>query len=379
MSEAGKPLAGLRVVELGQVIAGPYAGAIFADLGAEVTKIERLDGGDDARHMGPPFRYGDALPFQTYNRGKQSVALDLKAAADLAVFEELVARADILVHNLRPGVVDAMGIDGPALCQRHPRLVYCEVSAFGQGGPLGERPGYEPLIQAYSGLSSTNGGPDDPPVRMGASVCDQGSGMWMVIGALSLLHRRHATGRGGMVNTSLLETALCWNGLKNDSYVNLGVVPARHASGHPGFVPYQAFDTATGPLLVCCGNDRLFAKLAAAVGQPKWSTDPRFATNRDRIAHQRELLPLLQELLLAADRDTWVRRLEAVGVPCSPVHSLPEALAQPQVQSLGMLVPVAGEDFRLTGLPLRIDGVRPTIDGRAPPLGGNDPRGAGKQ
>jgi len=214
---------------------------------------------------------------------------------------------------------------------------------------------------------------------MGASVCDQGSGMWVVIGALALVHRRHATGRGGIVNTSLLETALCWNGLKNDSYINLGVVPARHASGHPGFVPYQAFATATGPLLICCGNDRLFAKLAAALGHPQWATDPRFASNRDRIVHQHVLLPLLAELLLAADRDSWIQRLEAVGVPCSPVHSLPEALAQPQVQSLGMLVPVAGEDFRLTGLPLRIDGVRPAIDGRAPALGGHDPRLPGKR
>ncbi len=374
MHEPGKPLTGLQVVELGQVIAGPYAGAVFADLGAEVMKVERIDGGDDARNMGPPFRHGDALPFHTYNRGKRSVALDLKAPADLAWFEELVAHADILVHNLRPGVVDAMGIDGASLCARHPRLVYCEVSAFGQGGPMGDRPGYEPLIQAYSGLSSTNGGPDDPPVRMGASVCDQGSGMWMVIGALALLHRRQATGRGGIVSTSLLETALCWNGLKNDSYTNLGVVPARHASGHPGFVPYQAFDTATGPVLICCGNDRLFAKLASVLGQPQWPTDPRFASNRDRIAHQHVLLPLLAQLLLGASRDSWVERLEAAGVPCSPVHSLPEALAQPQVRSLGMLMPVAGEDFRLTGLPLRIDGVRPAIEGRAPALGGDDPR-----
>ncbi len=373
MEQAGKPLAGLKVLELGQVVAGPFAGAIFADLGAEVTKIERMDGGDDARRMGADFRHGDALPFHTYNRGKKSVALDLKAEADLALFERLAAHTDVLLHNLRPGVVESMGLHAEALCARHPRLVYCEISAFGHVGPMGERPGYEPLLQAYSGLSSCNGGPDDPPVRIGASVCDQGSGMWTVIGALALLQRRQHTGRGGVVQASLLETALSWNGLKNDSYINLDVVPPRHASGHPGLVPYQAFDTTSGPLLVCCGNDRLFAKFAAVLDHPEWSADPLFATNRARLSHQQLLLPQIAACMREAPRDDWVRRLEAVGVPCSPVYSLPEALAQPQVQSLDILQPVEGEDFRLTGLPLRIDGTRPALQGRAPALGAHTP------
>jgi crotonobetainyl-CoA:carnitine CoA-transferase CaiB-like acyl-CoA transferase len=378
MENQGKPLQGLRVLELGQVLAGPFAGAIFADLGADVTKVERIEGGDDARRMGPPFRYGDALNFHIFNRGKQSVALDLKSPQGLALFEQLAAQADILVHNLRPGVVDAMGIDGESLCARHPRLVYCEISAFGHLGPLSKLPGYEPLIQAYSGLSSTNGGPEDPPIRIGASVCDQGAGMWAVIGTLALLQRRQITGRGGIVNTSLLETALCWNGQKNDSYANLGEVPQRHASGHPGFVPYQAFDTASGPLLICCGNDRLFAKLAREVGRPEWITDPRFATNLARLQNQQTLLPLLAALLREADRDAWIIRLEAAGVPCSPVNSVPEALAQEQVKSLGMLQAVPGEDFCLTGLPLSIDGVRPVLQGRAPALGEHNPVPGGK-
>ncbi len=373
MEQAGKPLAGLKVMELGQVVAGPFAGAIFADLGAEVTKIERIDGGDDARRMGADFRHGDALIFQTYNRGKKSVALDLKAAGDLALFDRLAAEADVLLHNLRPGVLESMGLHAEALCARHPRLVYCEISAFGQIGPMGERPGYEPLLQAYSGLSSCNGGPEDPPVRIGASVCDQGTGMWVVLGALALLQRRQHTGRGGVVQGSLLETALCWNGPKNDTYMNLGEVPPRHASGHPGLVPYQAFDTATGPLLVCCGNDRLFAKLAAVLDHPEWSADPLYATNRARLQHQGQLLPLIAACLRTVPRDDWVRRLEAVGVPCSPVHSLPEALAQPQVQAIGMLQQVEGEDFRLTGLPLRIDGQRPALQGPAPTLGAHTP------
>ncbi len=362
-------LDGVRVIELGQVLAGPFAGAILGDLGADVIKVERLDGGDDARRMGPAFRHGDALNFHVFNRNKRSVALDLKSEAGRSALETLAAQADILVHNLRPGVTESLGIDGPAMCARHPRLIYCEISAFGHLGPQRHSPGYEPLIQAFSGLSSVNGGPDDPPLRLGASVCDQGTGMWVVIGALSLLHRREQTGRGGVVSGSLLETAMVWNAQKADSYVNSGTMPARHASGHPGFVPYEAFDTATGPLLLCVGNDRLFAKFAAVIGEPGWPADPRFATNRARLANKAVLLELIRAVLSTAARDAWIARFGAAGVPCSPVNSIPEALDEPQVQALGLQQSVPGEDYKLTGLPLSFDWVRPEIRSAAPRLG----------
>ncbi len=362
-------LEGVRVLELGQVLAGPFAGAILADLGAEVVKIERVEGGDDARRMGPDFRHGDALNFHIFNRGKQSVALDLKSAEGRAAFERLAGEADIFIHNLRPGVPAKLGIDGPALCARHPRLIYGEISAFGHLGPMARQPGYEPLVQAFSGLSSTNGGPDDPPMRSAASLCDQGSGMWVVIGALALLHRRAQTGRGGILSTSLLETALVWNGQKADAYVNEGRLPVRDRSGHPGFVPYEAFDTQDAPLLICCGNDRLFAKLAAALDRPDWLADERLATNRARLAHKAALLEQLAPLLRARPRAEWLVRLEAAGVPCAPIHSVPEALAHPQVQALGILAAVPGQDFALTALPLTIDGQRPLPRAAAPGLG----------
>ena len=234
-------LAGIRVLELGQVLSAPFAGAILGDLGAEVLKIERVEGGDDARRMGPDFRHGDALTFHMVNRNKQSVALDLKSESGLASFEALAAGADILIHNLRPGAAEALGIDGPALTARHPRLIYCAISAFGHIGPLKDRPGYEPLIQAYSGLSSCNGGPDDPPMRMGVAVCDQGTGMWTVIGALAALQRRQHTGKGSIVTASLLETALVWAAQRGDAWTNEGAMPPRHRSGHPALVPYEAF------------------------------------------------------------------------------------------------------------------------------------------
>ncbi len=368
-SSAGGVLAGVRVIELGQVLAGPFAGAIFADLGAEVLKIERTDGGDDARRMGPAFRHNDSLTFHIFNRGKRSIALDLKSEAGRAALETLLAQADILVHNLRPGVPEDLGIDGPSVCARHPRLIYCEISAFGHRGPMRERPGYEPLIQAYSGLSSTNGGPDDPPIRIGASVCDQGTGMWTVIGALSMLQQRQRTGRGGIVQASLLETALVWNAQRADAYALTGEMPPRHASGHPSLVPYEAFDAADGPLLICCGNDRLFAKLAQVLGRPQWADDERFMTNRARLKNKAALFDELCPLLKAGPRAQWIERFEAVGVPCSPIHTVPEVLAQPQVAALGLVMPVPQEDFALTGVPLSFDGQRPAFQRPAPRLG----------
>lgn len=364
-----KVLEGVKVVELGQVLAGPFAGSIFAGLGAEVIKVERTEGGDDARRMGPAFHQGDALIFQVFNAGKQSVALDLKTAQGREGLEQLLAQADVLLHNLRPGVAHALGVDAESACARHPRLIYGEISAFGHLGPMSSQPGYEPLIQAFSGLSSTNGGPDDPPMRSATSLCDQGSGMWLVIGALSLLARRARTGRGGIIQTSLLETALSWNAQKSDALRNEGRLPERHRSGHPGFVPYEAFDTADGPLLVCCGNDRLFAKLAAELAQPQWLQDERYATNRARLQNKQALVAELNQLLRQHTREQWLQRFERVGVPCAPVHSVAEALAHPQVQALQMVQPLAGSGFALTGLPLTIDGQRATWQSAAPTLG----------
>jgi crotonobetainyl-CoA:carnitine CoA-transferase CaiB-like acyl-CoA transferase len=362
-------LKGIRVLELGQVLSGPFAGAILGDLGADVLKIERVDGGDDARRMGPDFRHGDALTFHMVNCNKRSVALDLKSPEGLADFEKLAATADILIHNLRPGVPEALGIDGPSLTARHPRLIYCAISAFGHVGPMKDKPGYEPLIQAYSGLSSCNGGPDDPPMRMGVAVCDLGTGMWSVIGALAALRNRELTGKGTIVTASLLETSLLWSAQRGDSWSNLGVLPAKHRSGHPALVPYEAFDAQDGPFLICCGNDRLFAKLARELGKPEWAEDPRFATNRARLQNKTTLVVLMTEILRTQPRAVWIERLEAVSVPAAPINQLEDALAEPQVRALAQLQAVPGEDYRLTGIPLSFDGVRPPIRLAAPRLG----------
>jgi len=371
-------LAGLRVIELGQVLAGPFVGAIFADLGAEVIKVERPEGGgddpgsaggDDSRRMGPDFRHGDALTFHIFNRGKVSRVIDLRSPEGRAELDALAAGADILVHNLRPGVPEALGVDGARLCARFPRLIHGAISAFGHVGPMALRPGFEPLLQGYSGLSSLNGGEGDPPMRSAPSVCDQGTAMWMVIGIMALLHRRTLTGRGGMVQGSLLETALMWAGQKADAWVNTGQMPERHRSGHPVLTPYEAFEAADGPVLICAGNDRLFAKLARACGRADWVADVRFAGNRARLVNKAALFAALCPILAGRDRAHWVAVLEAAGVPVSPINTLPEALAEPQVKALEMMQAVPGEDFFLTALPITLDGERPRIRGGAPRLG----------
>jgi formyl-CoA transferase len=363
-----RPLEGIKVVEIGQVFAGPFAGAILADLGADVIKVEKPEGGDDARQMGRAFRHGDALVFHEFNRGKRSIALDLKAAEGVAALHALLEQADILVHNMRPGVPEALGLGAAETTARHPRLIYCEMGAFGHLGPMRDQPGYEPLLQAFGGLSSITGEPGGPPVRMGASVVDQGTGMWTVIGALAALQQRARTGRGCVVNTSLFETAFTWANQKVSAFVNQGEEPVRHASGHPGFVPYEAFDAADAPLLVCCGNDRLFAKFARVLGQAGWPADARFATNRDRLAHKDALLPMIRDIMRARRRAEWLGLLVEAGVPCAPINTIPEMLAEPQAAAMGMLATPPGEDFSVVALPVSFDGTRPAPASGAPRL-----------
>jgi formyl-CoA transferase len=363
------PLSGVRVVEIGQVLAGPFASAILSDLGADVVKIERPEVGDDARMMGPAFRAGDAINFHVFNRGKRSAVLNLKARDGRDALRTMLFHTDIFIHNLRPGTMKELGLDGEALCREFPELIYCDITAFGSRGPRQLKPSYEGLIQAYSGLSSMNGGPDDPPMRMGASVCDLGTGMWAVIGALAALQRRQTTGRGGVVNASLLETALVWAGQRIDAINNEGREPERHRSGTASLVPYQAFDTSDGSIVICAGNNRLFDKLANVLGHPEWALDENFKDNRSRIINKDLLLPQISRIIATESRAYWSDRLEAAEIPCSPINSLAEVLREPQVQAINILQPVVGEDYTLIGLPLSFDGERPPIRRRAPCLG----------
>jgi crotonobetainyl-CoA:carnitine CoA-transferase CaiB-like acyl-CoA transferase len=365
------PLMGLQVVELGQNLAGPMATEILAHLGADVVKVERPEG-DDARHWGPPFWKGVSPGFLAVNANKRSITLDLKNEGAVAWLIEFIGDADVLVQNLRPGAADALGLGPTALTERYPRLVYCSISAFGPRGPLRDRPGYEPILQAFSGLMMMNGDDGGPPTRIGTSVLDYGTGMWTAIGALAGLARRQQTGRGSVVDASLFETGLAWMKGHFASFRASGVVPERHRTGSHRVVPFESFETKTGPVIIAAGNDRVFAKLAAALGHSEWAADPRYATNAARVANKAGLVARIGEILLGRSKGEWIDALEAAGVPCGPINSLPEAVADPQARALGIIQRVPGDDFELIGLPLSFDGERPAIRRAPPGIGEHD-------
>ena len=276
---AATPLAGIKVIEVGQNIAGPYASEILASLGAEVIKIERPGTGDDARGWGPPFWRGTATTFQAMNHGKKSIALDLKQAGHVALLKQLAGEADVFVQNMRPGSLEALGLGPEVLRALNPRLVYCSLWAFGHKGPRRLAPGYEPMVQAFSGIFSINGPETAPPARVGMQVLDLGTGLWAALGCLAALLRRGTTGRGCVVDASLFETALGWLQVMMAGFHATGRQPARHRSGNPNVVVFQALQTADGEVVVAAANDRLFAKLARVAGREDWARDARFATN----------------------------------------------------------------------------------------------------
>ncbi len=369
MRDAPAPLAGVSVIEIASNLAGPFTGGILARLGADVVKIERPEGGDDARGWGPPFLDGGGSVFHVSNAGKQSVVLDLRKPEDLARLHARLATADVLVQNMRPGALEALGLGAEALTARYPRLVYCTLSAFGPEGPLRDRPGYEPMMQAFAGLMLVSGRDGDPPLRVGVSALDCGTGMWAVIGILAALQERARTGRGRIVDAALFDTALMWLASHFASWRMSGEMPARHPTGSPKLVPFQAFETKTGPIVIAAANDRLFATLAGVLEHPEWATDPRFANNAGRYAHREELLGAIEAVLRTRPKGEWLDRLEQAGIPCAPVQSLPEVIALEQTKASGLVQPVPGLDLDLIGLPLRFDRVRPPLPGRAPHLG----------
>ncbi|MBR0670248.1 CoA transferase [Roseomonas soli] len=365
------PLEGVRVIEVGQALAGPLAGVIMADMGADVIKVEKPEGGDDARGWGPPFAADGvtSLYFHGQNRNKRSITLDLKQAEDVEALHRLCETADILVQNLRPGVVEEIGIGPDAMLARHPRLVYCSIWAFGDRGPMRMRPGFDPLLQAYGGMMSVTGRPDDPPTFCGASINDKATGMFTVIGALGALRRREITGRGGLVDTSLFETAVHWVEGQVNNHLATGDIPKRHGTGGAVIVPYQVFDCADRPLCLAAGNDRLWTRCAAVLGHPEWATDDRFAKGAARVRNKPVLIPLIAEVLKTRPRDEWIAALEKAGVPCSPVNDIREVVASEQFAAVEIVQDLPGGGPRVVGLPISFDRQRPRPARGAPGLG----------
>jgi len=363
------PLCGLTAIEIGHSVAAPFAGQILADLGAKVIKVEQPGTGDDARAWGPPFWDGASAAFQALNRNKVSVTIDLKEPAEVDALKRLLATADIAVQNLRPGLVERFGIDARAMCESHPRLIYCNMGAFGLRGPLCMKPGYDPLMQAFAGLMSVTGEPDRPPVRVTPSIVDMGTGMWSVIGILAAIERRHRTGRGGTIDTSLFETALSWMTVSIANAMASGKEPVPTGSETAMIVPYKAYRASDRYIIIAAGNDGLFGRLAAALEHAEWATDPRYRDNAARVVNREALNPAIDAIVVAQPSRHWMAVLDAAGVPCAPLQTVSEVLAHPQTHAVEMVSAVPGSPLSLVGLPVRFDGQRSPLRLAPPVLG----------
>lgn len=366
------PLENIRVLDVTASLAGPYCTELLGALGADVIKVEHPDRGDDTRSWGPPFWNGEGVIFLSANASKRSLALNLRAEEGRKTLRRLAAQADVFVQSLRPGTAEARGLGPAELMAENERLIYCSIGAFGRSGPLREKPGYDPLIQAASGIMSLTGEPDRPPVRVGVSLVDQGTGMWALIGTLAALHERATTGVGRVVDVSLYETAIGFLPHQIAGYLASGNVPQRHASAFPMIVPYQLFVAADGNLMVAAANEGQFSRLCEALGVPELAGDPRFARNRDRVRNRDQLLPLLIDRFARETVTTWLQRLGAANVPAAPVHDVAEVVHHEQTKSLGMLQPLAHpaiHDLTMVAPPLSVDGERVLHRSRPPLVG----------
>ncbi len=364
------PLAGITVVEFCHSVAGPYAGSILADLGADVIKVESPDKGDYARDWGPPFAHGTSTLFHVLNHNKRGLALDLRDSVTAARLKDFVLEnADVVLQNMRPGAIDKLGLGASALRAEKPSLVYCDLGAYGRTGPLRERPGYDPLMQAHGGIMSVTGIDGGEPVRVGVSIVDQGAGMWAAMGILAALNKRHTTGEGSHVSTSLFETAIGWMAPHIGGFLSGGAMRRPLGSGVTEIVPHQAFATANGHIMVAAGNDNLFRALCGAIDRNDFMKDERFATNSRRVENRRTLIPLLEEIFHAKPTADWLTRLDAAGVPAAPIENVAEVIASKQTEALGILQKDPSLGMTLTGLPLEFDGKRPPYRFSAPKLG----------
>ena len=365
-----RPLAGLTAIEIGHSVAAPFGGHVLASLGAELIKVESPGKGDDARGWGPPFWHGASSCFQSLNRDKQSVVVDLKDGAQRDGLAALIQdRADIVFQNLRPGLIDKFGLDAKTLRAKKPRLIYANMGAFGAVGPMKDKPGYDPLMQAFGGIMSITGEDGAAPVRVGPSLVDIGTGMWMVIGVLAALRRLRETGEGCEIDTSLLETTLAWMTIPSALYLSSGEPQGRSGSEAAMVVPYKAYKTADHHMIIAAGNDNLFRRLAIALDRPGWAEDARFASNADRIVNRVVLNALIEDVVGQKPRAFWLAHLDTAGVPATPIQSIDQVLAHPQAQALGMLQQAPDSDMQLMGLPVSFAGKRPPYRRSPPELG----------
>ncbi|MGK9164655.1 CoA transferase [Inquilinus limosus] len=380
-SSAGA-LAGLKVLDLTRVLAGPSATQILGDLGADVVKVERPGVGDDTRKWGPPFLKdaegndtSESAYYLSANRNKRSIAIDFTHEEGRALLRRLVARADVLVENYKLGDLARYGLGYDDLKDEFPALIYCSITGFGQTGPYAPRAGYDYLIQAMGGIMSLTGPVDGEPMKVGVAIADLMTGTYATIGILAALDHRRRTGRGQLVDMALLDTQVAWLSNAGQYYLTSGVPTPRTGNGHPTIVPYQAFRAADEYLILAVGNDSQFAKFCDVAGRPDLAADPRFATNQARVRNREVLVPIVAGLIAEKPRGFWLEALEARQVPCGPINTIDQVFADPQVAARGMRIemphPLAPEPVALIGSPIKLSET-PVSYRHAPPVCGAD-------
>jgi CoA:oxalate CoA-transferase len=346
------PFTGVLVVDLTRVLAGPYCTMMLAELGARVIKVENPEGGDDSRRFSP-FHHDKSAYFQSLNRGKESIALNLKCDRDHALLLNMARRADVLVENYRPGTLERLGLGYERLREVNPRLIYASVSGFGHTGPWSHKPGYDIIVQALSGLMSVTGQPGGPPTKCGTSVGDITGGLFTVIGIASALYHRERTGTGMKVDVSMLDGQLAILESAVMRYAVTGETPRAMGNRHPSITPFEPYQAADELFIIAAGNDSLYLKLCEALGRPELATDPRFRTNRDRTVHAEEMKQQLEETLKTAPASHWLLVLEKAKVPCAPIHTVAEAVEHPQTRARNMIVAAGG--LRMPGNPVKFN------------------------
>ena len=375
-----KPLAGIRVLDLSRVLAGPWATQTLADLGAEVIKVEQPGSGDDTRHWGPPWHEtGDekvAAYYLSANRGKRSVAVDFSTPEGADLVRKMACDADVLVENFRVGGLKKFGLDAESLRSANPRLIYASITGFGQDGPYAARAGYDYIIQAMGGLMSLTGLPDGEPgggpMRVGVAVADLFTGMYTANAIMAALVRRQTTGEGATIDMALFDTQLAMLANQASNAIVSGKDPGRQGAGHPNIVPYQPFEAADQPIIIAVGNDRQFAKLARVLGREQWVDDAGYSTNEARVANRDLLVPMIAEIIAARPAADWLALLEGAGIPAGPINGVTQALADPQAVHRGARIRAGGGALgtvEMVGSPIRIDGARQDADLPPPGLG----------
>lgn len=366
------PLQGFTVLDFTRVLSGPYCTMQLADMGARVIKVEHPVKGDDTRAWGPPFVHGESAYFLSINRNKESLTLDLKNPQAIRVLEPLLAKADVLVENFRPGTMSRLGLGYEQLSARFPRLVYCSISGFGQTGPRHREPGYDAVVQAEGGLMSITGSAEGGPFRLGVAISDIVSGMFAAQGVAFALLARERTGRGQSVDIGMLDATAALLTYQAGIYFATGTTPARMGNRHPTIVPYETFQAADGDFVVAVGNDEQWRRFCAVLRQEGLADDDRFTTNRLRLANYDTLRPMLGEILRSRTRAEWVVELKKAGVPCGSVRDVAEVLQDPQLDARGMIQQVehavAGA-VRVTGVPIKLSDTPGAVRTAPPTLG----------